>query len=212
MNSMKNFIKKIIKEKTNRGFTVLETLVAVFILVLAITGPMVFAQSGLRTAFLARDQITAFFLAQDAIETIKNVRDDNALKGNDWLSRITDECSANQSCLISVETLYDDFGDLDGDGDSDGIGDVRIEKCPNELSCPVLENDSIGRFGYTLSGDGITDSRFTRNVFVREIASGELQIVVEVKWTSNVRVDESRIVVQENIYDWVPKPDEPNQD
>ena len=88
MNSMKNFIKKIIKEKTNRGFTVLETLVAVFILVLAITGPMVFAQSGLRTAFLARDQITAFFLAQDAIETIKNIRDTNALQGNDWLEDI----------------------------------------------------------------------------------------------------------------------------
>lgn len=201
---MKNFIKKIIKEKTNRGFTVLETLVAVFILVLAITGPMVFAQSGLRTAFLARDQITAFFLAQDAIETIKNIRDDNALKGNDWLSRITDECSVNENCLISVETLYDDFGDLGG------VGDVRIKKCPNELSCPVLENDSIGRFGYTLSGEGISDSRFTRNVFVREINPGELQIVVEVKWTSNVRVDSSRIVVQENIYDWVPRPDEPS--
>jgi hypothetical protein len=206
MISMKNFIKKIINKKTNRGFTVLETLVAVFILVLAITGPMVFAQSGLRTAFLARDQITAFFLAQDAIETIKNIRDDNALKGNDWLSRITDECSANENCLISVETLYDDFGDLGG------VGDVRIKKCPNELSCPVLENDSIGRFGYTLSGDGITDSRFTRNIFIREINAGELQIVVEVKWTSNVRVDSSRIVVQENIYDWVPRPDEPSGD
>ncbi len=201
---MKDFIKKIIKEKTNRGFTVLETLVAVFILVLAITGPMVFAQSGLRTAFLARDQITAFFLAQDAIETIKNVRDDNALKGEDWLNRITDECEASGTCLISVETLYDYFGDLGG------VGDVRIKKCPNELSCSVLENDSVGRFGYTLSGDGISDSRFTRNVFVTEIAPGELQIVVEVKWTSNVRVDSSRIVVQENIYDWVPRPDEPS--
>jgi type II secretory pathway pseudopilin PulG len=204
---MKNFIKKIIKEKTNRGFTVLETLVAVFILVLAITGPMVFAQSGLRTAFLARDQITAFFLAQDAIETIKNIRDDNALKGEDWLFRILpDECEANRTCLISVETLYNNFGALGG------VGDVVIDKCPNELSCNVMKNDSVGRFGYTFSDEGVSNSRFTRNVFVTEIAPGELQIVVEVKWTSNVRVDSSRITVQENIFDWVPRPDEPNQD
>jgi len=77
--------------------------------------------------------------------------------------------------------------------------------------CPKLKNDSFGRFGYTFEGES-TPSRFTRNIYLTEVAPGELQIVVEVEWTSNVRVDESRIVVQENIYDWVPKPDEPNQD
>jgi hypothetical protein len=52
------------------------------------------------------------------------------------------------------------------------------------------------------------NSRFTRNVYLKEIVQdNELQIVVEVTWTSNVRVGESRIVVQENIYNWIPRPE-----
>jgi prepilin-type N-terminal cleavage/methylation domain-containing protein len=66
--------------KKNSGFTMIESLVAIFIILLAITGPMVFAQNGLRTAFLSRDQITAFFLAQDVIESIKNYRNGEAKK------------------------------------------------------------------------------------------------------------------------------------
>lgn len=192
---MKNIFKKIINTNKNRGFTVLETLVAIFILVLAITGPMVFAQTGLRSAFLARDQITAFFLAQDAIETIKNIRDNNALNNRDWLDGIYDTCrinpDVNTKCNISVET------DLSN-------GRVKIEPCP-DTGCRSLKNDSSGRFGYTLS-EGV-DSRFTRNIYLQEVSDGrELRIVVEVKWTSNVRINESRIIVQENIFNWIPKP------
>jgi len=193
---MKNIFKKLINTKKNRGFTVLETLVAIFILVLAITGPMVFAQTGLRSAFLARDQITAFFLAQDAIETIKNVRDNNALKNRDWLYGLYENCRINPgtNCLISVET------DL-------GNGNVKIESCP-DTGCRNLKNDSTGRFGYTLS-EGV-ESRFTRNIYLTEVSTNrELRIVAEVKWTSNVRINESRIIVQENIFNWIPKAQQP---
>jgi prepilin-type N-terminal cleavage/methylation domain-containing protein len=204
---MKNFIKKIIKEKRDRGFTLLETLVAIFILVLAITGPMVFAQSGLRTAFLARDQITAFFLAQDAIETIKNIRDDNAINNRDWLENIYVCDVEDTNCIISVETVYDPFVDPDT-GETYSVGDAVIKNCTG-VSCEVLKNDQFGRFGYNFSGTNVTNSRFTRNIYLEEIGAGnELQIVVEVIWTSNVRIRESRIVVQENIYNWIPRPEE----
>ncbi len=197
---MNNFFKKLkqIKNK-NRGFTILETLVAIFILVLSITGPMVFAQSGLRTAFLARDQITAFFLAQDAIETIKNMRDDNTLKDLDWLDGVYLCDVGSTSCLISIEVLYETIT-------SKGqFGDVVIEKCLSG-NCPIMKSDPNGRLWYSSTVDGTTDSRFRRNVYLKELVPGkELQIVVEVTWTSNVKVGESRIVVQENIYNWVPR-------
>jgi hypothetical protein len=163
---------------------------------------MVFAQSGLRSAFLARDQITAFFLAQDAIETIKNIRDDNALNNRNWLENIY-VCSEGVSddCLVSVETIY-----YPVPGQSQ-LGDVVVEACQS-ASCQIMKNDSLGRFGYTFTGDDVVNSRFTRNVYLKEIVQdNELQIVVEVTWTSNVRVGESRIVVQENIYNWIPRPE-----
>jgi type II secretory pathway pseudopilin PulG len=188
---MKNFLKKIIKEKNDRGFTILETLVAIFILVLSITGPMVFAQSGLRTAFLARDQITAFFLAQDAIETIKNLRDSNALEvTNNWLDGIFICSNMTEDCLISIDTTV--------------AIDPPIEICSSGV-CPKFRVDTDGRFGYDFSTGQSEESRFTRNIYLTEVVEGEeLQIVVEVLWTSNVRIGESRIVVQENIYNWIP--------
>lgn len=193
---MKKFLNKIIKEKNDRGFTIIETLVAVFILVLSITGPMVFAQSGLRTAFLARDQITAFYLAQDAIETIKNMRDNNALQNsNNWLDNILSVCvvQAGELCTVTINTILER-----------NVIRPQLSVC-SSVSCPPLMTDDNGRFGYNLTSRGASNSRFTRTVYLKEVVAGkQLEIVVEVKWKSNVGINESRIVVQENIFNWIP--------
>lgn len=203
-NNMKKIIKKIKINNTNRGFTILETLVAIFILVLAITGPMVFAQSSLRTAFLSRDQITAFFLAQDAIETIKNIRDDNAIKQNDWLDGIykCNDVLNDGECTVSVETLY--YPEQVNDGEQHEYGEPYIAVCGE--TCPELRHDTTGRFGYSIPITDSSSSRFTRTISLREaVANAELEIVVKVEWRSNVRTDKSRIVVQENIFNWIPQ-------
>ena len=79
------------KQKINvinkRAFTLIEALVAVSILMIAITAPMYLTQKSLSTASLAKDQMVASFLAQDAIEAVLNIRDEIALRGEgeDWL-------------------------------------------------------------------------------------------------------------------------------
>lgn len=174
--------------QTNRGFTLLETMVAIFILVLSITGPMVFAQSGLRAAFLARDQVTAFFLAQDAIETIKNIRDENGLQGDPWLSDICVDSSTGP-CVIKIDTT---------------VADPVAETCLGG-TCPPLYLDPDARYVYD-TGSPNVPSRFTRTIYVKELDAGgrEAQLIVVVEWDSNVRVGNSRIIVQENIYNWIP--------
>lgn len=170
----------------NRGFTLLETMVAIFILVLSITGPMVFAQSGLRASFLARDQVTAFFLAQDAIETIKNIRDENGLNGNNWLTNVCEE-EPNIVCTIQIDTT-----------DANPVA----ESCTGGV-CDAFDIDADGRYVY--GANPPNPSRFTRTIYVRETNNEvEAQIVVEVGWTSNVRVGGARIIVQENMYNWIP--------
>ena len=47
-----------------RGFTLIETLVAISLLMVAIVAPMSLTARSLATAYYARDQITAFHLAQ----------------------------------------------------------------------------------------------------------------------------------------------------
>lgn len=70
----KKNVKRTVKEST-RGFTLIETLVAISILLLSIIGPMEIAARGLFSAYYARDEITAYYLAQEGIEYIRNVRD-----------------------------------------------------------------------------------------------------------------------------------------
>lgn len=132
--------------KNNGGFTIIESLVAIFIILLAITGPMVFTQNGLRTAFLSRDQITAFFLTQDVIETIKNYRNGEAIG-------IINNTTTDPSLWMGTH-FADCFntrtaGDIDGcsiitrsaDGTASGVNAV-VQKCNQPNSAPGCLNDS----------------------------------------------------------------------
>ena len=71
---MKNTITK-----SKAGFTVVESLVAITLLLLSIAGPMTLVVQGLRSAYYSSTQMTAFYLAQDAIEYVRNIRDTNNL-------------------------------------------------------------------------------------------------------------------------------------
>src|SRR3989338_10635926 len=68
-----------IKRLSSRGFTLVETLVAVMLLSVAVVAPMSLAAKSLGSAYYARDQITAFYLAQEAIEALRSIRDSQIL-------------------------------------------------------------------------------------------------------------------------------------
>src|SRR3989344_1106832 len=92
-----------------RGFTLIETFVAVTILITAIVGPLAIAAQGLVTAKTASDQTTALYLSQDAMEYVHFVRDSNQLGGVDWLTSLalcvstdgTARCSFNSTQAAS---------------------------------------------------------------------------------------------------------------
>lgn len=83
-----------------KGFTLVEAMVAISILSLAVTGPMIIAQKGIGAAIYARDQITAFYLAQEAVEYIRNVRDTNRINNISWLTSLTPclDTGSGQTC------------------------------------------------------------------------------------------------------------------
>jgi type II secretory pathway pseudopilin PulG len=76
---------KILKPKFTTGFTLIEALMAISILMIAIISPMTIAQNGLSSAVYAKEEIVAQFLAQDALEYIKYTRDYNYWNSRDWL-------------------------------------------------------------------------------------------------------------------------------
>jgi len=66
------------------GFTLLEALMAVSILMVAVVAPITVSQKGLSSAVYAKSQMIASYLAQDAIEYIKNKRDGVSIR-NDFV-------------------------------------------------------------------------------------------------------------------------------
>src|ERR1035437_8020416 len=64
---------------TSSGFTLVETLVAIAILMIAIAGPLTVAEKGLSAAIYARDKLIGSYLAQDGMEAIKNIVDTNQI-------------------------------------------------------------------------------------------------------------------------------------
>jgi prepilin-type N-terminal cleavage/methylation domain-containing protein len=188
-----------IKNK-RKGFTLLETVVAIFILLISITGPMVVAQNGLRTAFISRDQISAFFLAQDAIEYIKNVKDTNGvsriedeLSSDNWLNGLND-CFDNNGCQI--DSYVGETFDCSPASPSNGC----LGSNPENDSKLKYDSDA----GFYRANDGNQDSIFSRTVYLEEIdPDKEARVTVKIRWRGGGLSGFREIIVTEYITNWV---------
>lgn len=162
-----------------RAFTLLETLVAVSVLLMSLLGPFSIAQQSLKSAYYARDQVTAFYLAQEGVEFVRAVRDQNYLQGADWLEGIGDACT-NVACIVD----YPNF---------------TYTVCPQGV-CPPLKVSATGGLYNHTSG---TDSPFTRYIMLTPSTSNPEQMIVSVtlQWKS-AGVSRS-FTIQERLFDWL---------
>jgi prepilin-type N-terminal cleavage/methylation domain-containing protein len=165
------------------GFTLIETLVAISILVVAVVAPMSLAAQSLQSAFYARDQVTAFHLAQEGIEVVRAQRDGNALQVAH---------GATVDLLAGIPVDQDFIVDTH---------DGSITACSNG-TCPVLQNN--GQFyGYGSASSGWNDTRFTRTLLASRVnGTEEIKVAVTVRWRSGAYQPRS-FTISENLYRWV---------
>ncbi|MEK7613166.1 MAG: type II secretion system protein [Patescibacteria group bacterium] len=183
----------MINKSKNRGFTLLETLVAILIMTTAITGPLTVAYKGFSAATVAKDQITAFFLAQDALEYIRFARDTNRLKGADWING-TGGLSAgiDLSPCVSPNWCY---------LDSAGLVPTTPTACVGTpVACPTLKYDTAaGTYQYDATDQ---ETMFTRTVSVVSIVSGaEIVASTTVTWAGQSGITRS-VTLFENLLNW----------
>ncbi len=93
-----------------KGFTLLETLVAIFILLLALNSLFTLTTNNFFAAKYAKNESTGIYLAQEAIDYIRNDRDTTAFQNHDWntfLSHYGDSvmnttCYSTDGCTIDA--------------------------------------------------------------------------------------------------------------
>ena len=101
---------------TNKGFTIVETLVAITILMISIAGPLTIAQKSLNAANQAKDQVTASYLAQDQMELIKNARDNSSDFSGTGGSFYNQFCLTIANCTTAVLNTTPDGAYTTGNG------------------------------------------------------------------------------------------------
>jgi hypothetical protein len=73
----------------NKGFTMLEAVIATFVVMIGIIGLLIASQSSVLIVYLARDRLTAAYLAKEGIEIVRNIRDENWLRLRVWNSGLS---------------------------------------------------------------------------------------------------------------------------
>lgn len=85
----------------HKGLTLVETLVAISILLVAVVGPMTIYARSITDARYAGDRITASYLAQEAVEYLKQRVYTNMNAGKSWFFGFN-SCKNQSNCKVDV--------------------------------------------------------------------------------------------------------------
>lgn len=171
------------KLQKDRGFTLIETMFAVIIMAFSITIFMNVVANTLFSARYAKNEITANYLAQEAIDYIRNDRDSIVFFSNDafseeawnnFLNRYS-ICEGENGCEISI------------------IDEITAAAAPVFESCSSNHcsnlyydpnPDTEGSF-YTYDQsekEGKAKTNFSRRIKVTKISESEVRVNVTVYW------------------------------
>lgn len=170
------------------GFTILESIIAIMVLSLSISGVFSSVQQSLSQATFAKDEVKAFYLAQEAIEVIRNKRDNNQLiKMNNnpsysWLEGITQgtpSCPFNRICTFDAT----DFSEIVDCGTTWG-------------SCTQnLREDPVSHlYGYDSSW---VATGFKREIQIESVSAYEIMVTVKISWSGK------EFKVKTHLFNWI---------
>lgn len=168
------------RRRREKGITLVEALVAISIVLLATTGPIVRIKESLVNTQYAQDQMVASYLAQEGIEVIRAIRDSN------WIAEVSSFETINQ-CFNATCTV-----------DATEQLANSLSSC-GELLCPPLEYSG----GVYHQRGSSNPSKFIRTVEVSAINQDEIQVVVSVQWDTRPGKSQS-IQVTEHLFDFQP--------
>lgn len=167
----------------SKGFTFVETLAALFIIMVGISSLATLINQTLSYAKASSYNLVAAYLGKEGIEVVKNIRDSNFLKvhyetppGAVWTDGLTG-CAAPSGCQADYTSTV-----------LTGYTGAKLKLPASE---PRFYNYSTG-----------TDTLYSRRIIVDPIGAGPdyLKVTVQVIWSEKGR--DHTFVAQENLYPW----------
>ena len=195
---------KGMEDSTARGFTLIETMIAVTILMLAVAGPIYAASRAIVAAQIGRDQLTASYLAQEGIEYVRAMRDDEYLAAyaaggttvstTAWTNFLTNPLSDTATisgCETTTCTLDPSLPMGTGNG-------AALSPCSGSACAPLYLAGGV----YTeRSGiSGAVQTPFTRTVQAFAVSAHGERIVSTVYW--NFHGSPYQIVITDYLTPW----------
>jgi prepilin-type N-terminal cleavage/methylation domain-containing protein len=184
-NSDFSFANECREQNRLRGFTLVETMVAVSILTLSVAGPLFTANRAIVAAMVARDQLVASYLAQEGIEYVRAMRDDGFLAAyqaggatisnaawTDFLSGGSD--ASITQCRATTCTL--DPASPMGTGSGFSLQPCTGDACTSLYLANGIYTEQSGIVGATLTP-------FTRTIQAIDISANDERIVSTVTWS-----------------------------
>lgn len=168
-----------------KGYSLVEVLIATAILMIAIVGPLTIAAKSIQSTQYARQQITAFFLAQEGINAVQVLRNSAALAAFkvgdpsatwDWTQpgQVYDDCFTDRNpngCNL-------DFAD-------ETIADSAVD-CSTPSNCAMALDSDAGSRG-PLYETGIAGGIYTRVIKLSPTSNpDEIMITSQVEWVSRL--------------------------
>lgn len=168
------------------GFTLVETLVAIAILMISIAGPLTIANKALTAAINARNTMIATNLAEDGMEYVKNIKDNNVTTQTDWLYALTDGSTCfDEGAPCTIPTA-----------ESGGPFTQAIAVCNPSSTCRLYEGGR-GYHYYTGSDPQTPFSRYFFMTHVPLAAGGndpdQVLVTVVVDWNQGSVPNEVRL-------------------
>ncbi|MCI0597781.1 type II secretion system GspH family protein [Candidatus Parcubacteria bacterium] len=183
------------------GFTLVETMVAITVLAIALVGPFIAVQTALQGSYVARDQLVATHLAQEAAEYIRSVRDNNSLSGRSWMDGLSSySCyGANPTSFCVVDpTKGDIHTDVPDNSAMTAHSSIVPGDCAQGAECLYISSANL----YNQQELG-TPTKFKRVVQIRTVGVGgtEVRVTVQVFWTTGAFPYSTTVV--DNLHDWI---------
>lgn len=158
----------IVHGNSMKGFTIIETLIAVTILMLVTTGVIFALGNSLRTTVGSDVRIQAELLAEEGTELVRAIKDSNLLQQKLFYLTIN-TCTASVPCYVV----------------NDGAALPELKPCSG--TCPALK---ISALGYGHQAAATTASPFTRTITVDTLNTDSNGRPSEIRVNSTVTYQE----------------------